>query len=113
MNVILGDESLGKERLDAMKITHRVVFVSLCLRERSFRSCNCSFSHLDFVSLPGLIRLGALLTCVSHINTVDLRRDSTGFILNLAFELRLSSDRVLQCIQVGSIVNLVKQITLL
>ena len=111
MNVIFGHEALGKERLDTMKIADGVTFVGLRLLKCSFRSRNRRFCDLDFIGRPGLIRQGALLTCVRHINAVDLRRDSTGFILNLAFELRLSSERVLQRIQIGSIINFVQQVT--
>ncbi len=109
MDVILGHEALRKQRLDAMKIAYGVTFVSLRLLECSLRSRNRGFRDLDFVGCPGLIRHGALLTCVRHINAVDLRGDSTGFILNLAFELRLCSERVLQRIQIGPIVNFVEQ----
>ena len=90
-----------------MKIAYGVTFVRLRLLECSFRSLNRRFRNLDFIGRPGLIRQRALLTCVRHINAVDLRGDSTGLILNLAFELRLSSKCVLQSIQVGSIINFV------
>ncbi len=111
MDVILGHEALVKERLDTMKITYSVAFVCLRLLECSFRSRNRRFRDLDFIGRPGLIRQGALLSCVRHINAVDLRGDSTGFILNLAFELRLNSECILQSVQIGPIINFVQQVT--
>ena len=90
-----------------MEIAYGVTFVSLRLLECTFRSLNRRFRNLDFIGRPGLIRQRALLTCVRHINAVDLRGDSTGLILNFAFELRLSSNSALQSIQVWSIVDFV------
>ena len=93
-----------------MKISYGVAFVCLRLLECSFRSLNCRFRDLDFVIRPGLIRQSALFTGVCYINAADLRGDSTGFILNLAFEFRLSSKCILQSVQIRPIVNFVQQV---
>src|SRR5271168_4281437 len=113
MNVILSHEALGEERLDTMKIACSVIFISLRLFQCGFRSRNRCFSNLDFVSRSRVVRQCALLARVCCVDSVDLRGDSTGFILDLAFQLCLSSECALQGIQVWPIINLVEQATLL
>src|SRR6185437_10902381 len=101
-----------EQRLDSMEIADCIVGIGLRLCERGGRLRDGSLADLDLIVGSGLVGNCVLLAGTRYIDRALLRSDSAALILDLSLKTLLGRQCVLQCIKIGTVIDLIKETSL-